>query len=210
MSLNKMFRELVYKDVPNDGSGGGLPAPPVPPEPPAPPAKIFTQEDLDAQIGKRLARERANWEKEQKEAAETASLTEAEKLKQIADDAKKALDDAQKSTNERIVRTEAKIALIAAGANPARVDALIKLADLSAVTVDDKTGEPDAVLLKKAVDDTIQSFPEFKAGAGASGADFSSGNNADSLTEEKILEMTPAEMKKNMPAIETFYKHTKR
>jgi len=171
-------------------------------------SKTFTQEDIDRVLKDRLARERKAWDKEQADAKKQAEMSEAEKLKAAKDEAEAKATEAMSKADAKIIKAEAKVQALAAGVKPERVDALLKLADISSVTIGDD-GEPDAKTLKAAVEAALKEYPEFKAGAGTSGRsgdDFSGGTNTDGLTVEKILEMSPAEMAKNMPAIEAFYK----
>lgn len=132
-------------------------------------AKVeMTQAEFDEKIKQRLGRAKTQWEKEAKEAAERDQLDEADRLKAEKADAEKAAKDATDRANDRLVRASAKVAAVDAGANPKRVDALLKLADLSDIEVDDD-GEPDGEAVTKAVTKALGEYPEFKAAAGKGG-----------------------------------------
>jgi hypothetical protein len=72
------------------------------------------------------------------------------------------------AANARIARTEFKVAAQAAGVPADRLDAAIKLADLSDLTPDEKTGEIPPAKLKSAVEATLKANP-FLKGTGGSG-----------------------------------------
>jgi hypothetical protein len=112
----------------------------------------MTQAELDSIIIKRLAREQKAWETKLEDEKKKAAMTEAERLKAEKEEAEKKTKDIQTAVNSRIARTEFKIAAQAAGVPADRLDAAVKLADLSEVVPDEKTGE----IPKKALDDAVK------------------------------------------------------
>ena len=103
-------------------------------------------EELIKQDKERREKEKTDLERE-KEAREKA---EKEKAKAIA------------TANARIARTEFKIAAQAAGVPADRLEAAVKLADLSQLVPDEETGEIPADLIQKVVNDTLQANPFLK------------------------------------------------
>src|SRR5690625_1555873 len=122
------------------GSGGNDPEPTGGNDPatdPTPePGKTFTQEKLDENISKSLARERKQWEQQIEEERKKAAMTEAERLKAEKEEAERKAQDAQTAANQRIINAEAKVLAVSLGVKPERVAYALKLADLSAVEVD--------------------------------------------------------------------------
>lgn len=197
MLLKNILGRMIYFDASTDGGGGTPPVvPPVVP-PAAEPPKTFTQDEVNTIITNRLAREKQTAADEKAKAEQTA--LEAEKSKTADAEAK------AKAADLRIIKTEAKVAALTAGTKPERVDAVMKLADLSAVTIG-ANGEPDAAALKAAVDAVLKLYPEFKGtGASKSGEDFGGGNDPGPLTKAKILAMSPADRTKNHEAIKAYF-----
>lgn len=142
----------------------------------------MTQADLDALIDKRLGRAKTQWEKDAKTEAERAQMDETERLKVEKADADARADAATEKAKAIAVRAAAKVAALDAKAKPDRVDALLRLVDLTDVDVDDD-GEPDTAALTKAVTKGLEDFPEFKAPdgppppPGRSGGDMNGGGN---------------------------------
>ncbi|OMD27492.1 phage scaffolding protein [Paenibacillus odorifer] len=138
------------------------------PTPDPTPDKTFTQADLDRIVADRLARDRKGREDyddiktkltalEQAEADRAkAEMTAAERLEaEKAEALKKAQEAEDRSTaretaaNQRIINAEFKSLAREANVPADRLSAALKLADLSAVTVDD---EGNAVGVKEAVE----------------------------------------------------------
>lgn len=138
------------------------------PTPDPTPDKTFTQADLDRIVADRLARDRKGREDyddiktkltalEQAEADRAkAEMTAAERLEaEKAEALKKAQEAEDRSTaretaaNQRIINAEFKSLAREANVPADRLAAALKLADLSAVTVDD---EGNAVGVKEAVE----------------------------------------------------------
>ena len=123
---------------------------------------ITSQEELDRRIGPRLARERekyADYAELKKKADEHDAAAEAAKTEH-----EKAVDAARKEgetgalerANTRIINAEAKV--LAAQANAHNASAVVKMLDLSSVTVGDD-GEVDAKALQAKVDELKSSDP---------------------------------------------------
>lgn len=116
-----------------------------------------------------MGRARKGWDKEIADAAEAEGKSAEQKLRDDAAADKAAADERDAKANAKIVRAEAIPAAIEAGAKADRAKALIGLADLSDVEVDDN-GDVDAAALKLAITNALAEYPEFKAGASATGA----------------------------------------
>lgn len=141
----------------------------------------MTQAELDALIEKRVSKAKKAAEDEAKTKAEREKMDEVERLKAEAADREKADADAKATTNARIVKTEAKVAALAAKVRAEDVADFLKLVDLSGIDVDDD-GEVDAKALKKAVD-SVLAKPAYKAAfletagkGGSSGGDHTGGH----------------------------------
>ncbi|WP_440961263.1 scaffolding protein [Paenibacillus nitricinens] len=146
------------------------------------PDKTFTQADLDRVVAERLARDRKGREDyddiktkltalEQAEAErEAAKLSDTERLEAekaaalaAAESAKAERDRALTTANQRLINAEFKSLAREANVPADRLVAALKLADLSAVTVDD---DGNAVGVKEAVDALILAEPYLANTAG--------------------------------------------
>ncbi|WP_419885184.1 scaffolding protein [Paenibacillus sp. B-A-8] len=144
--------------------------------------KTFTQADLDRIVADRLARDRKGREDyddiktkltalEQAEAdREAAKLSDTERLEAekaaalaAAESAKAERDRALTTANQRLINAEFKSLAREANVPADRLAAALKLADLSAVTVDD---EGNAVGVKEAVEALIAAEPYLANTAG--------------------------------------------
>lgn len=126
------------------------------------PAKLeLTQAEIDAMIEKRLSRERKRLAEEHQQQVERAKMDEADRLKAEKADAEQAAVAAQTAADQRVVRAEAKLTALDQGVDPKRIEAFLRIVDLSAVEVAD--GDPDAKALAKAIEDALSTVPEFKA-----------------------------------------------
>jgi hypothetical protein len=148
-------------------------APPAKPEEGAPPETgqlTLTQAQFDA----RMKKAREAWEKEAKEAADKANLTEVERLKAEKQEAEGKVTQAQQAANQRLIKAEAKIQAQALGVKADRLAMFLKNVDLDDIDVDDN-GEPDEKAIKAAVEATLALLPEFKGStappAGSSGGE---------------------------------------
>lgn len=125
--------------------------------------------------------------------ADAENQTAEQKAQAAADAARREADERIAAADKTLVTAAAQIAALTAGANPARVAALLKLADLTSVEVTD--GTPDAAAIKTAIDAALKDFPEFKAAAptgGASGGDLNGGGGT-TVTQAEFDKMTYAD-----------------
>lgn len=138
--------------------------------------KVFTQEELDAIIAKRLARERKAWEQQLEEERRKAQMTEAERLKAEKEEAERRAKEAEAAANQRLIQAEAKVVALELGIKPERVAYAIRLANLSDVEVGEN-GKVDTKALKAALEQVIKDIPELKGTStpAKSGADFQGG-----------------------------------
>lgn len=140
--------------------------------------RTFTQAELDAIVKREKSKaEKAAAEKAQAD-ADKAKLDETERLKVEKAEAEQAAAAATKAAAERIATSEAKVAALAAGANPERLSGVLKLADLSEAV--DESGEPNESAIKAAIATVKKDYPELfgaqqQKQQGASAADFSQG-----------------------------------
>lgn len=123
--------------------------------------------------------------------------TDLEREKGAREIAEKAKDQAIATANSRIARTEFKIAAQAAGVPADRLEAAVKLADLSELVPDEKTGEISVDNLKSVVTATLEANPFLKgtvapSNVGGSGSNPGGGgsNIAPSLDELGKLSMS--------------------
>lgn len=146
----------------NEGGDGGKPAEFTP---------ITSQEELDKRIGPRLAREREKFadyaELKKKADAHDKALEDAKTEQEKAVDAarKEGENGALEKVNARVVAAEAKV--LAAQANAHSADAVVKMLDLTGITVGDD-GQVDTKALQAKVDALKESDAYlFGAGTGA-------------------------------------------
>ena len=147
-------------------------------------AVTFTPEQqihIDAFIAGRVKRAEIAARKVALEEAETgrkkAAMDETERLKVEKTEAEAATVKAIEAANVRIIAAETKVMALAAGANPERIAQVVRLVDLSEVTIGDD-GELDAALIKTAVEAVKKDLPELFGAAGhtqRSGGDFGQG-----------------------------------
>lgn len=142
--------------------------------------KTFTQDELDAILAKRLARERKAWEQQIEEERRKAAMTEAERLKAEKEEAERRAKEAQAAAHRRIVQAEAKAQALALGVRPERLEYALRLADLSEVEVGDD-GEPDAAAIKAALEKVLNDLPELRGATAPakSGSEFQGGGTVD-------------------------------
>lgn len=160
--------------------------------PPAPSLTPEQQAAVNAEVARQLGaavapkvdaattKARAQWEADLKAMADAETQTAEQKAQAAADAARAEADKAIAQANTTLVSAAAQVAAVAAGAKADRVTALLKLADLSDVTV--KDGTPDAEAVKTAITKALTDYPEFKTGAtpppaGTSGGDMGGSTN---------------------------------
>lgn len=173
--------------VPGTNEGGQTGSAP-PAQPQGGDDKTFSQQAVNALIGARLKEARQQWEKDQKDAAETAEAerrgdyeTALAKEREKAAAAERERDETKRLANERIIRSEIRsIATELRFADPA--DAY-RFVDMAAVNVDD-AGEPTNVkaLLEKLAKDK----PYLLGGAPQGGAHIPGTPNASQMTQDEF------------------------
>lgn len=115
--------------------------------------KTFTQKEVDDLIQKRIARETKKFEKK---LAETNKPTED----QInLEDENKSLKEQLASLNNTILRYEAAKVASELNIKSERMDAFLKICDLSEVTLDDKGTYKDEI--KDIIEAVAKEYPEF-------------------------------------------------
>lgn len=197
MLVRRRFNPLFMLNADGTGSGaggdgtpntegvGGTPGTEAPTLTPEQIAAVNAEvaRQLGAAVAPKIAaaeqKARSQWEADLKALADAENQTAEQKAQAAAEAARQEAAAAIEKANATLVKAAAQVAAVAAGANPARVDALLKLADLTGVTVTD--GNPDAAGVKAAVDAALKDFPEFKAASaaagGSSGGDLNGGTN---------------------------------
>lgn len=167
------------------------------------PEAKFSQADLDRIIGERVAAEKTKHEKALADAQALAGKNETEKLTIERDQATQRANEATQRAAERVAKTEAKVAAIAAGANPDRLAAIVRNADLAAAV---KDGDVDENAIKAAVEKVLTEYPEWKKATGtgptSSGGELNGGNSGKpTFTKKQLEEMPPEEMAKRIDEI---------
>lgn len=135
--------------------------------------KLFSQEDLDRIIQKRLARERRNWETQLEEEKKKASMSEAERLKAEKEEVEARLTALQTEYSKRLINAEAKLIATELGVKADKMKYLMKLIDLDEVTLDED-GNVDTEKLTKSIQAVLDDMPELKGGVAIpkAGAEF--------------------------------------
>jgi hypothetical protein len=159
-------------------------------------AKAYTQAELDAMFQDRLDRQKRElhkeWTKAQEDAKRQADMTEAEKLAAKTTEAEAKAAEAEGRANQRVITAEAKVQAKDMGIKTDQIPYLLKLADLSTITIGDD-GEPDAKALKQALQTVVAAFPAFKPeSGGAAGGDFSGGGPGAKTLAVQIQEAQDA------------------
>lgn len=153
------------------------PTEPAEPKEPAEPAKTFTQDELDRIVAERIARERKKFAdyddlktkltafEQAEEERKKAEMTEKERLEAEKAEAAKRAEEAEgkaqaalEAANQRLIRSEFRLMARSDEfkIRPDALDAALKLADLSAVKVDED-GNVSGV--KEALEALIKSSP---------------------------------------------------
>lgn len=166
--------------APNSGGGGTFTAE----QTAAINAEVARQ--LGSAVAPKVTAARTQWEKDLQALADAENQTAEQQANARAEAAEQAARERIASSNARLVAADAKVAALGAGANPARVDALLKLTDLTGIDVSDD-GTVDTKEVRARIDKTIADFPEFKAGAtpGTSGSE----HHAQTITAEQFATM---------------------
>ena len=150
-------------------------------------------DELVAERVRRAERAAAQRAKEEaNEAAKRAQMDETERLKAEKEDAVKQAAEALARADRTLVAAEARVAAAAAGAKPERLDRVLRLLDLDAVTVED--GTPDAKAVASAVAALKDDIPELFGGAPSkrSGADMEGGGDGKRVWTRALLDAVGA------------------
>lgn len=141
---------------------------------------------LGSAVAPKVTAAKTQWERDLQALADAENQTAEQQANARAEAAEQAARERIASSNARLVAADAKVAALGAGANPARVDALLKLTDLTGIDVSDD-GTVDTKEVRARIDKTIADFPEFKAGAtpGTSGSE----HHAQTITAEQFATM---------------------
>lgn len=165
---NQRFRYALnlqtFADEPGD------PPQDPPSEPPAPRKLEMTQEEFDARIADRLARERRKYAdyddiktklstfEQAEEERRKAAMTEKERLEAERDAEKKRADDVDsgakaklEAANQRLIKAEFRAQARELGVRADALDDAFKLADISSITVDDEGNAAGVVDVVKAL-----------------------------------------------------------
>lgn len=140
------------EDPPTDPNGGAKPDDDG--------GKTFSQEELDAVITKRLARERKAWETQLEEEKKKAAMSETERLQAEKAEAEKKSAEVMTKANRALVTAEAKGVAAELGVKPERLAHAVRLAELAEVEVQD--GEVDTAAIKVAMKKVLEELPELK------------------------------------------------
>jgi hypothetical protein len=171
--------------------------------------KTFNQEDVDRIVSDRLKREKKTWESTLEEERRKAAMTEAERLKAKKEAAEKASKTASDAANSRVIKAESRVIANELGVKADKLSYVLKLADLSNVTIGDD-GEPNTAAIRTAIEAVLKDIPELKGanngdGKGGSGGFGGQNSNDKPLTAELIGGMDAAEIKRRMPEIKAFF-----
>ncbi len=97
--------------------------------------RLFTQEELDAVVTRRLARAEKNWQEKMEAEKKKAAMSEAERLKAEKEEAEKKAAAATDRANQRLIRSE--VIAQATKMNVVDPDAAFALMDREGITIDD-------------------------------------------------------------------------
>lgn len=152
--------------------------------------KLFTQAELDAKIAERLARERKNYQKNagnnaaaQEQATEnneagTTTTVEVD----VTEDARKQAAVIIAQANQRLIQAIAQSEATKLNINPNYVADAVRLADLSAVKVNDD-GTVDTKSITTALEAVLERMPVLKATTEAPEGGFKVGGQGGNNTQ---------------------------
>jgi len=196
-----MKSRILFRPDDPAGSGGaapaGSPAAPAaaPPADPPAPGKTFTQEDVDKLIAARVKRAEAEARKSVEDEAKKAAMSAEDKLKAELESAKQDSQKVVERANRMLVQAKAESVAAALGATGENAEAVIKLADLSAIEVNED-GSVDLAAITAAITQVKGKFGALftPAGTQRSGGDMNAqGNGKRVYTEAQIAAMTASE-----------------
>ncbi|NOU98476.1 phage scaffolding protein [Paenibacillus planticolens] len=183
-----------------------------PQDPPAPPKKLeMTQEEFDAKIADRLARERKKFadyddiktklsdHEKAEEERRLAAMSEKERLEaekkealELAQTEKEAREKATTAANQRLIKSEFRALARELGIRPDALDDAHKLADLSAVSVDD---DGNVVGVKDVIEALVKDKPYLAEQAKKEAKSIGNPSNPPQPNEIKTLEQQLEEAK---------------
>ena len=161
--------------------------------------QTYTQEDLDKIVTERTGRaeksalksffqQKGLTEDEADAAIEAYKKTKAEKAEASKNDAKaqadradaaeKAAQEAIAKANATLIKANAHILASSLGVKSNKLDYVVKMADLSKITIDDD-GNPDEAAIKAAVEQVLKDVPELKDTKESSGFKIGADGNKD-------------------------------
>ncbi len=207
-------------DATGDAVGGAGGSAPVTPEPeitqeakPTPPPEpthqapqdsakaTFTPEQqaqIDELVAERVKRAEKNARQAALKEAETerqrAEMDELERVKAEKEEADLRAEEARAERDRVLVHSEAKVAILAAGAPAERLAKALRLLDLDSVEVED--GRIDTAAVRRTVEALKTEIPELFAvpGPARSGGDFTvAGEGKRSFTAAEVKAMSAAE-----------------
>jgi hypothetical protein len=177
-------------------------------------AKTFTQAELDTIISREKAKAKKAALEEAQAEAQKAQMTEAERLKTERDEAQQAAKTAQAAADQRVITMEAKLAALAAGADPDQIDYVLRLVDLTDVAVTD--GQADVPAISAAVAKVKNDLPALfgvqqagQANVQRSGSDLGQAPTAVrsfTTAELRELQKDPAAYAELQPEIEKAFR----
>lgn len=167
--------------------------------------KTRSQDDINKIVESRLARAKKKWEEETAEQVKRSKMDSEERLKLELAEMEKKASDIRVEANRKLMIAELKAQAMAAGVRPDRLDFVARLVDIDSLDTGD---EIDTDALKKAVEALLKEFPELSGTSqpGKVGSSFSAPSQAQPLTREAIINMTPEERARRMHEIQHFYK----
>lgn len=157
-------------ETPSTGGGGTTETPGAGSEETTTGGVYRTQDEVDAAVEKRLARERKTIRKqiadEAAEEARKAQMTETERLKTEKQEADNKAKTVTEAANQRVVKAEARVIAATLGVSKEKLPYVIRMADpeLKAVDVDDGSGDPDSEAIEAAIKKVLTDVPELVGG----------------------------------------------
>ena len=169
--------------------------------------QTYTQEDLDKIVTERTGRaeksalksffqQKGLTEDEANAAIEAYKKTKAEQAEASKNDAKAQADRAdaaEKSAQEAIakanavlIKANAQIQAANLGVKSNKLDYVVKMADLTKITIDDD-GNPDEAAIKAAVEQVLKDVPELKDSKESSGFKIGADGNKDQGGEDDSI-----------------------
>lgn len=165
------------------------------------------QRQLSAAVTPKLSAARSKWENDLKAFAEAENLTAEQQAAAARQAAETERDAARREALTARVESTASRQALTAGVKPDRVDALLRLADLTDLDTLGPDGTVAADAVKAVIDQTLAQYPEFKAGPtppAQSGGEPGGSGDQKIWTRAEIAELAknPAEFAKHEAEID--------